>query len=181
MRSAVARAIQEFREAFAGNNYRRVTKALVRAGWKVNHKRVRRVMRQAYLLCHRKRRTVHTTDSRHSYQVYPNLVKGLQVEAPNRCWVADLTYMRLPEGFVYLVCLLDMFSRKCIGWDLSRRIDAQLPLQSLEMVYENAEGATGSGLSSRSSPLRLPPDACPLNADEPARAMVQHSPTQAGT
>ncbi len=62
------------------------------------------------------------------------MVKGLQVEAPNRCWVADLTYVRLPEGFVYLACLLDVYSRKCIGWSLSRRIDAQLPLQALEMA-----------------------------------------------
>jgi hypothetical protein len=80
-------AIQELREAFVGYGYRRVTKALVRAGWKVNHKRVWGscgVMRQAGLTCRRKRRTVHTTDSKHSYQIYPNLVKGLQVEAPNR-------------------------------------------------------------------------------------------------
>jgi putative transposase len=77
-------AIQEIREVFVGYGYRRVTKALVRAGWKVNHKRVWRVMRQANLTCRRKRRMVHTTDAKHSYQVYPNLVKGLQVEAPNR-------------------------------------------------------------------------------------------------
>jgi putative transposase len=127
-------AIQEIREAFADYGYRRVTKALQRAGWKVNHKRVWRVMREAKLLCRRKRRIVHPTDSKHSYQIYPNLVKGLQVEAPNRCWVADLTYVRLPEGFVYLACLLDVYSRKCIGWSLSRRIDAQLPLQALEMA-----------------------------------------------
>jgi putative transposase len=77
-------AIQEIREVFVGYGYRRVTKALVRAGWKVNHKRVWQVMRQANLTCRRKRRMVHTTDAKHSYQVYPNLVKGLQVEAPNR-------------------------------------------------------------------------------------------------
>jgi hypothetical protein len=52
----------------------------------VNHKRVWRVMREANLICRRKRRIVHTTDSKHSYQIYPNLVKGLQVEAPNRGW-----------------------------------------------------------------------------------------------
>lgn len=136
-------AIQAIREAFAGYGYRRVTKALIRAGWKVNHKRVWRVMRQAGLLCRRKRRTVHTTDSKQSYQIYPNLVKGLQVEAPNRCWVADLTYVRLPEGFVYLACLLDVYSRKCIGWSLSRRIDAQLPLQALEMALAQRQVPVG--------------------------------------
>jgi putative transposase len=139
-------AIQEVREAEALYGYRRVTKALVRAGWKVNHKRVWRIMRQANLTCRRKRRIVHTTDSRHSYQVYPNLVKGLQVEAPNRFWVADLTYVRLPEGFVYLACLLDVFSRTCIGWSLSRRIDAQLPLQ-----------AAFDGIGSTTSPSRVDP------------------------
>jgi transposase InsO family protein len=130
----LSQAIREIREAFAGYGYRRVTKALASQGWKVNHKRVWRVMRQAGLTCRRKRRLVHTTDSNHSYGIYPNLVKGLQIEAPNRCWVADLTYVRLPEGFVYLACVLDVYSRKCIGWSLSRRIDAQLPLQALEMA-----------------------------------------------
>jgi putative transposase len=120
-----------------------VTKALVRAGWKVNHKRIWRVMRQVGLACHRKRRPVHTTDSKHSYQIYPNLVKGLQVEAPNRRWVADLTYVRLPEGFVYLACLLDVYSHTCIGWSLSRRIDAQLPLQALEMAWAQRHVSAG--------------------------------------
>src|SRR6266566_1855322 len=136
-------AIQAVREAFAGYGYRRVTKALVRSGWQVNHKRVWRVMRQAGLTCRRKRRMVHTTDSNHSYQVYPNLVKGLQVEAPNRYWVADLTYVRLPEGFVYLACLLDVYSRTCIGWSLSRRMDAQLPLQALEMALAQRQVSVG--------------------------------------
>ena len=86
---------------------------------------------------------MHTTDSKHSYQIYPNLVKGLQVEASNRCWVADLTYVRLPEGFVYLACILDLYSRKCIGWSLSRRIDAQLPLQALEMALAGRQVSAG--------------------------------------
>jgi putative transposase len=143
-------AIQEIREVFAGYGYRRVTKALVRAGWKVNHKRVWRVMRQAGLLCRRKRWTVHTTDSKHSSQIYPNLVKGLQVEAINRCCVADLTYVRLPEGFVYLACLLDVSSRTGIGWSLSRRIDAQLPLQAA------CDGHSSTGDPSRADPSLRP-------------------------
>ncbi len=96
------------------------------------------------MICRRKRRTVHTTDSKHSYQIYPNLVKGLLVEATNRCWVADPTYVRLPEGFVYLACLLDVYSRKCIGWSLSLHIDTQLPLQALEMAL--AQRAVPAGL-----------------------------------
>src|SRR6266496_2486891 len=75
-------------------------------------------MRQAGLTCRLKRHRLRVIDSRHSYTIYPHLLKGLQVEAPNCRWVADLTYVRLPEGFVYLVCLLDAYSCKCIGWNL---------------------------------------------------------------
>ena len=103
-----------------------------KTGWKINHKRVGRVMQQAGLICRRKPRYVHTTDSNHSEPIYANLIKDLHIEAPNQCWVADLTYVRLPEGFVYLACLLDAYSRKCIGWCLSRKMDSNLPLQALE-------------------------------------------------
>ncbi len=87
-------AIEQIILEFAGYGYRRVTHALVRAGWSVNHKRVLRIMREESLLCHLKRQFVPTTDSHHSFQVYPNLVKGLQVDAPDVVWVADITYIR---------------------------------------------------------------------------------------
>ena len=117
---------------FPGYGYRRVTHALKRTGWIVNHKRVLRIMREESLLCHLKRQFVPTTDSQHPYQVYPNLVKGMIIEAPDVVWVADLTYIRLPSTFVYLAAILDAYSRKCVGWKLSRRIDTQLVLGALE-------------------------------------------------
>ncbi len=117
---------------FAGYGSRRVTHALKRAGWIVNHKRVLRIMREESLLCQLKRHFVQTTDSQHPYQVYPNLVKGMIIEAPDVVWVADLTYIRLPSTFVYLAAILDAYSRKCVGWKLSRRIDTQLTLGALE-------------------------------------------------
>ncbi len=79
---------------FAGSGYRRVTHAFQRDGWKVNHKHVRRIMREESLLCQLKRHFVHTTDSRHPYPVSSNLVKGTTPEAPDVIWVADLTYIR---------------------------------------------------------------------------------------
>jgi putative transposase len=85
---------------FPGYGYRRVTHALQRAGWKVNHKRVLRMMREECLLCQIKRHFVHTTDSRHHFPVYPNLVNGRTPDAPDVIWVADLTYIRLPREFV---------------------------------------------------------------------------------
>ena len=138
---SLCQALQELRKDFAGYGYRRMTKALKREGWKINHKRVERVMRQAGLTCRRKPRSVHTTDSKHGEPVYPNLLKDLSIEALNQCWVADLTYVRLPEGFVYLACITDAYSRKCLGWSLSRKMESSLPLQATFDGLRRASGA----------------------------------------
>ncbi len=128
---------------FPGYGYRRVTHALKRTGWIVNHKRVLRIMREESLLCHLKRQFVHTTDSQHRYQVYPNLIKGMRIEAPDVVWVADLTYIRLPSTFVYLAAILDAYSRKCVGWKLSNRIDTQLTLAALEAALTTRQVSAG--------------------------------------
>ncbi len=78
-------------------------------------------MREQHWLCTPKQRTVHTTDSRHWYQRSPNLVANRQFEALDRCGVADLTSIRLPNEFVSLACLLDAVSRKCVGWSPGAR------------------------------------------------------------
>ena len=115
---ALRDAIEQVVLEFPGYGYRRVTKALVREGWVVNHKRVLRVMRQESLLCHLKRRFVVTTDSRHALRIYPNLAR-FEPTCPDQLWVADITYIRLPTTLVYLACVLDAWSRRCIGWHLS--------------------------------------------------------------
>ncbi len=129
---ALRDAIEQIILDFSGYGYRRVTHALQRAGWKVNHKRVLRIMREESLLCHLKRHFVHTTDSHHPYPVYPNLVNGRTPDAPDVIWVADLTYIRMPREFVYLATILDAYSRKCVGWNLSTRMDTNLTLGALE-------------------------------------------------
>ena len=118
--------------AFPGYGYRRVTKALAREGWAVNHKRVLRVMRQESLLCQLKRRFVATTDSGHELRTYPNLVAGFDPTGPDQVWVADITYVRLPTAFAYLACVLDAWSRRCVGWHLARAIDTRLTLAALD-------------------------------------------------
>lgn len=91
LRDEIERIILEF----SGYGYRRVTHALKRAGWNVNHKRVLRIMREESLLCHLKKRfVVRTTDARHGLPVYPNRLAGMVLTAPNQAWVADLTYIR---------------------------------------------------------------------------------------
>lgn len=138
-------AIEALLLAFPGYGYRRVTHALARAGWRVNHKRVLRVMREESLLCHLKRRFVPTitTDARHGFPIYPNLLAEARITAPDQAWVADITYIRLPTTFVYLACLLDACSRRCVGWKLSREIDAQLTLAALELALTQRQPAPG--------------------------------------
>jgi putative transposase len=129
---ALRDAIESIVLDFPGYGYRRVTRALSRTGWKVNHKRVHRIMQEEALLCHLKRHFVRTTDSRHPFPIYPNLVNGHTPDAPDMIWVADLTYIRLRSEFVYLATILDAYSRRCIGWNLSTRMDSHLTLGALE-------------------------------------------------
>jgi putative transposase len=131
---ALRDAIERIVLAFPGYGYRRVTKALAREGWSVNHKRVLRVMREESLLCQLKRRFVATTDSKHALQTYPNLLAEHALTGPDQAWVADITYIRLPTAFAYLACVLDAWSRRCVGWQLSRTIDTRLTLAALEQA-----------------------------------------------
>ncbi len=119
---------------FPGYGYRRVTKALARTGRVVNHKRVLRIMREESLLCQLKRRFIPTTDSNHSFRTYPNLLSEMALTAPDQAWQADITYIQLPTGFAYLAAILDAYSRRCVGWQLSRCIDTNLTLAALDMA-----------------------------------------------
>jgi len=133
--TALRDAIERITLEFPGYGYRRVTAQLQRDGLGVNHKRVLRVMREESLLCQLKRGWVKTTDSEHGYRVYPNLLEKAgwqQLTGINQAWVGDMTYIRLREEFVYLAVLLDAFSRRVVGWRLSRSIDAALVLGALE-------------------------------------------------
>lgn len=123
--------------------YRRIAEELRRQGWWVNYKRVLRLMREDNLLCLRRRRFIATTDSSHGLPIYPNLARGLRVEGPDQLWVADITYIRLQEQFVYLAVVLDAFSRRCIGWALGRRIDAGLCVDALRMALRSRKPLPG--------------------------------------
>jgi putative transposase len=111
--------------------YRRVAAELRRQGVMVNHKRVLRVMQEDNLLSLRKRRFVVTTDSRHYRPIYPNLTTDRAITAPNQVWVADITYLRLQEEFIYLAVILDAFSRRVVGWELGQSLQASLALSAL--------------------------------------------------
>ncbi len=116
--------------------YRRVTAQLRRSGRRVNGKTVLRSMRRQNLLCKRHRRFVRTTDSRHAHRVYPNLAREMKVTDINKLWIADITYVRLVRGFVYLAAVLDAYSRCVIGWAISRSLDAEVALAALKIAFE---------------------------------------------
>jgi transposase InsO family protein len=140
---ALCHAIERIVLEHPGYGYRRVTHALQREGWVVNAKRVLRVMREESLLCQRKRRFVATTDSRHGFPGYPNLLRERIVDGPDQAWVADLTYIRLPTTFCYLAAILDACSRRVVGWELSSRIDTDLTVAALERAIASRQPAPG--------------------------------------
>jgi len=130
--------IESIATEFPFYGYRRVSKELGRRDLLVNHKKVLRLMKEDNLICRRKKafRPV-TTDSDHNYNIYPNLIKNIKVTGLNQVWVSDITYIRLFNGFVYLAAIIDIFSRKCIGWALGRDIDSMLTISALSMAIAN--------------------------------------------
>jgi putative transposase len=123
--------------------YRPITYHLQREGWQINHKRVLRLMGEDNLLCLRKKKYVLTTDSRHEFQVYTNLARGLKVAALNQLWVSDITFIRLRTEFVYLAVVLDAHSRRVIGWELGRTLRTELPLAALQQALKERSWKTG--------------------------------------
>jgi putative transposase len=123
--------------------YRRIAAELRRRKFDVNHKRVLRMMRQDNLLCVRRRAFATTTNSCHALPVYPNLARNMELTAVNQLWVADITYIRLREEFVYLAVVLDAYSRRVIGWALGRTLEAELALAALRMALSSRRPIPG--------------------------------------
>ena len=121
----------------------RVTQQLRRQGWTVNPKLVYRLMRADNLLCVRKRKFLVTTDSNHNRRIYPNLARTLVLTGVNQLWIADITYIRLLEEFVFLAAILDAFSRRVIGWALDRYLDDELTFTALRMALDRRSPSSG--------------------------------------
>lgn len=128
--------IEQIALEFPRYGYRRITHQLKREGVAVNHKRVLRVMRESSLLVVAKKKWVKTTDSNHRYPIYSNLVKDFILTGINQIWIADITYIRILLGFVYLAVILDAFSRKALGYCISKSLDTELALQALRMAIQ---------------------------------------------
>lgn len=136
--------IQTLCLAHRHDGYRRIAARLRRAGALVNAKRVLRLMREDNLLCLRQSPFVpRTTNSAHGFSIVPNLVRGLQPTGLDQIWVADITYIRLSECFVYLAVVLDAFSRKVVGWALDGHIEARLAIAALDMAIAARDPPAG--------------------------------------
>jgi transposase InsO family protein len=141
---ALRDAIQRLALAHRHYGHRRIAALLRREGWAANAKRVLRIMREDNLLCLRKKAYAPaTTDSSHGWRVYPNLARHMVPMAPDRLWVADITYIRLQRAFVYLAVVLDAFSRKVVGWALDHHVAASLALEALHMALASRRPPPG--------------------------------------
>jgi putative transposase len=130
--AALVERIQAICAEFPAYGYRRVAAQLRHDGLVVNHKRVMRLMKQLELTVRRRRRSVVTTHSDHDGPIFANLARGLCPIAPDVLWVADLSYIAIARGFVYLAVILDAWSRKVVGYALGQRIDVRLTLAALD-------------------------------------------------
>jgi putative transposase len=142
--TALRDRLQQLALAHRHYGYRRLAALLRRDGWRINHKRVLRLTRQDNLLCLRKKAFVPaTTHSTHSWRVYPNKARGMELTGCNQLWVADITYVRLQEEFVYLAVVLDAYSRMVLGWALARHLQSSLAVEALRHALASREITPG--------------------------------------
>lgn len=135
--------IEQIRCDMPGAGYRILLPQLKRAGIRIGERRLREILRKFSLQIRPKRRFVKTTDSNHAHEVHPNLIEEMTVTGPNQVWASDITYIRIENGFVYLAVILDLYSRKVIGWQISKRIDSELTLDALAMAISRRKPPRG--------------------------------------
>lgn len=136
--------IERLQQDFPGYGYRRLGQQLRREGIVVNDKKIRRVQRKYQLFPIRWRSfKIATTDSNHNHKIYPNLLADQILTGINQAWIADMTYIRILKGFVFLAAILDRYSRKVIGWAISKRIDAELCVAALKIALQERQPPPG--------------------------------------
>ena len=133
--TAIVEAMFAICDEFEFYGYRRVGAALRQQGIVVNHKKIRRLMREHDLQPRIRRRFVATTDSDHDGPIFPNLARDIVPTGPNQLWVSDITYVALPTRFVYVAVILDAWSRLIVGYAIGRSIDARLTVAALRGSY----------------------------------------------
>ena len=133
-----------FKESKGTYGSRRILEKLKAEGHHIGRYRVRSLMRKLKLKAKTPKRYKVTTDSNHSYSVAPNLVnRQFNVDAPDKLWTTDITYLWTMEGWLYLAVVLDLFSRQVVGWAMDKHMKVQLALDALAMAYWRRKPAPG--------------------------------------
>jgi len=123
---------------------RRIRRELKRMSWRCSRGRIRRLMRRLGLIARRCRRFRTTTDSKHAYEVHPNLLgREFSVSGPDQVWVSDITYIWTDEGWLFLATVIDLFSRRVVGWSMSESLSRQIAIDALEMAIRARRPAPG--------------------------------------
>ena len=135
--------IEEIRVELPRSGYRNLLGHLKRSGVPIGERRLRKIVSKFKLQIRPLKKFVHTTNSNHKFKVPPNLLHERTIDGVNQVWAADLTYIRIKNGFVYLAVILDLYSRKVIGWQISKKIDGQLALDALDMAIARRGPARG--------------------------------------
>ena len=135
--------VEQIRVQFPRTGYRMLLRHLKRSGVVIGETKLRRIIERFELQFKHKKRFVATTDSNHSHKVPPNLIEEMTIDGPNQVWTVDITYIRINTGFVYLAVVLDLFSRKVIGWAISKRIDGNLTIDALVMAIKRRKPKRG--------------------------------------
>lgn len=135
--------VEQIRVEFPKAGYRMLLEYLKRSGVCIGERRLRRVLTKFQLQIKPKKRFVRTTDSNHNHKIHRNLLEEMTVSDVNQVWTADITYIRIDNGFVYLAVIIDLYSRKVIGWSISKKIDAQLTLNALKMALQRRQPPRG--------------------------------------
>jgi putative transposase len=154
--TALVERMHAIQGEFPAYGYRRITAQLRAEGRRVNRKRIARLMRLHGMQVRPKRRSVATTDSNHDGPIFPNLAKDMVPDGPDQLWVADLTYVAIAAGFVYLAVILDAWSRRVIGYALGRAIDARLTIAALQVAIHNRQPEKGCASFRSRQPIRRP-------------------------
>jgi putative transposase len=141
--TGLVETMSEIADSFEAYGYRRMQAALRHRGLIVNHKKIRRLMRQHDLQPRRRRRYVATTDSAHELPIFPNLAKDMTLTGPDQLWVADITYVAITDRFVYVAVILDAWSRLVVGYAIGRSIDVRLTLAALNSAIAQRQPPSG--------------------------------------
>jgi len=116
-----------------------MTAQLKREKVRINHKRVLRMMRELGIQDRIKRKYISTTNSKHHNRIYPDLTKNLKVHKINQLWCADITYIRILNGFVYLAAIIDVYSRRIVGYAIGKTLCPKLTVTALSMAIKNRD------------------------------------------